>query len=99
VFPSAMTLRQRAPAIGRKRDPIAIRRPGGTKVAARTGGERFSFMRSYVKNPQICGASRACRHENDLAAIGRKCGLIVECGIIGQTLQTRSIRPNTIKVG
>ena len=39
-----MTLRQRAPAIGRKRDPLAIRRPGWAEVAARTGGDSKLFL-------------------------------------------------------
>ncbi len=98
VFPTAFGHGQIAAAVGGESDPFSVRRPGRAEVAAGARGERAGFAGSYIQNPEIGGAAGARGYEDDLLAVGREGGLIVEGWVIGQALQAAAVGMNSKKI-
>ena len=69
-LPSAVSERHRASAIGRKRDPPSIGRPGRPEVAAGSGRQRLRPTRRQIHRPEISRSIGSRRDENQLLAVG-----------------------------
>ncbi len=98
VFPAAPGHGQIAAAIGGESDPFSIGRPGRPKVAAGTRGEWAGFAGGDIQNPEVGGAAGSRGYEDDLLAVGRESGLIVEGWIVGETFQAAAVGMNSKKI-
>jgi hypothetical protein len=99
VLPAAAAHRHRAAAIGGERDPLAVGRPGRPEIAARPRGQRLPFSRLQIHRPQIGGPTVASGDEDQLLAVGRKRGLVVVGGTVGQALEAGSVGSDPKEIG
>ena len=78
---------------------MAIRRPGGTEVAARMIRRQIpQFPRVHIQNPDV-GLSAAARNKGQEPAVGREGGLIIEGWIVGQAFQAGAVLMHAIDIG
>src|ERR1700687_6104936 len=97
MFPTPLRRRQRAAASRGESDPIPVRRPRGTEIAAHSG-QRLSLACAQVKSPEIRPAPGPSADKDDLFAIWRECSLIIVSRMLGELFKTGTIRLNAIQI-
>src|ERR1017187_3894886 len=96
-LPSSVSEWHRIVAAGGEGNPLPVRRPRRTKVAAPPRCELFGAQRGEIHRPKVRRPpSRADEHE--LLTVGRECRLIVVSGILGELCETGAIRFYAIKL-
>src|SRR6478735_8877238 len=97
-LPVAIPLDLRA-AVRGKRDPLAVGRPGGPEVAAAPRRERCLPIGAQIANPQIRGAVGTGAYKSQLLSIRREIRLVIIRRVVGEPLESGSVRLDAIEVG
>src|ERR1039458_7177206 len=99
ALPAALGGAKIAIAVRGEGNPFSVGRPGGTEIAAVSGGEWDGLAAGDIEDKDVGFAGGACGYEDDLLAVWRECGLIVVGGVVGEAIEAGAIGMDAVEIG